>query len=175
MKVGRRRGLSPIVAELLLVAITVSIGSTLFFVASSSIGGYTNGFSLLFDQNANAAKEIYMVEYAQFTSGAQPTVNITIRNVGYVETELASVSLFNLTSVGNATTSGVFTLTTNPPLAVNSTNNAISYCTESGSVIVIPVGTFCQVSVQFDWVSGAAYNVVISTERGNSVIVQEIA
>lgn len=177
MKVERRRGISPIIAELLLVAITVGIGTTIFFVASSSIGGYTNGFSLLFNQNADAAKEVYIVEYAQFVSSPSHAVNITIRNVGSIETEVASVSLFNLTSVtvgSGYNMSGTYTTATAQPLAIV-TVGASPYCTQSGTSIVIPVGSFCALSVPFNWESGAAYNLVVSTSRGNTIVVQEIA
>ena len=173
MKIPRRKGLSPIVAELLLIAITVTIGSTFFFVGTQSIGGYANGFSLLFGKSGNAAQEIYVVEYAQFIT--TPSVSVTIRNVGYVEVQLASLNLFNLSKVAPGDpTSGTYTLTTSPAMAVVS-STANPYCSVSGTMVVIPVGTFCIVSVPFTWSSGAAYNLVASTERGNSIVVQEIA
>ena len=169
----KRKGLSPIIAELLLIAITVTIGSTFFFVGSQSIGGYANGFSLLFNKNGNAAQEIYVVEYAQFSSG--PTVTLTIRNVGYVEVELASVSLFNVTDVGTGyPTSGTFTNSTTPAL-VKVATSASPYCAWYQHMLQIPVGTFCQVSIAFNWYTGATYNAVVSTDRGNSIVVQEIA
>ncbi|MDG6991294.1 MAG: hypothetical protein JRM99_07755 [Nitrososphaerota archaeon] len=173
MKVEKRRGLSPIIAELLLIAITVVIGSTFFFVGTQSIGGYANGFSLLFGKSANAAQEIYIVEYAQFSP--TPTVTLTIRNVGYIEVQLASVNLFNASDVASGKpTSGTYTVTTAPAITVVA-STASPYCSTSGSMIVIPVGSFCTVSVPFNWSTGATYNVVISTERGNSQVVQEVA
>ncbi|MDG7010827.1 MAG: hypothetical protein JRN57_01780 [Nitrososphaerota archaeon] len=173
MKVTRRRGLSPIIAELLLIAITVTVGSTFFFVGTQSIGGYANGFSLLFGKSGSAAQEIYVVEYAQFA--ATPTVNITIRNVGYVEVQLASVNFFNLTDVVSGhPTSGIYTLTTTPALTVVR-STASPYCSVAGGAVLIPIQSFCTVSVPFDWSSGATYNLVLSTQRGNSIVVQEIA
>ena len=174
MKISSRKGVSPIVAELLLIAITVSIGSTVFFVGTSSIGGYANGFSLLFGQNANAAQEIYVVEYANFISSPS-TVNITIRNVGYVVVELASVSMFNRTHVTSPYAgTGMFTRSTTPALTlVKST--ASPYCSVAGNMIDVPVQAFCTVSVSFAWQPGATYDVVVSTERGNSLVVEEVA
>lgn len=171
-KVQKRRGLSPIIAELLLVAITVTIGSSLFYVASQSVGGYANGLSLLFGQNANAAQEIYVVEYAQFAGG--PLVNLTIRNVGFVQAQIASVSLFNRTDVGSKPTSGTYTYPSGITIR-HPTGSPSPYCSASGSMIVIPVQSFCTISVPFNWYSGATYNVVISTQRGNSIVVPEIA
>lgn len=172
MKVSRRRGLSPIIAELILVAITVVIGTTVFYVGSAAVGGYANGFSLLFGKSANAAQEIYVVEYAQFGTGS---VNITVRNVGYVVVQLTSVDLFNQTAVGAGyPTSGIFTNTTSPAM-VRLPSTARPYCYWSQQMLVIPVGTFCNVSVTFSGYTGAAYNVVVSTDRGNRLVVQEIA
>ena len=172
MKVSRRRGLSPIIAELILVAITVVIGTTVFYVGSTTVGGYASGFSLLFGKSANAAQEIYVVEYAQFGTG---TVSITIRNVGYVVVQLASVDLFNQTSVGAGyPTSGIFTNSTTPAM-VRLASTASPYCYWSRQMLVIPVGTFCNVSVAFSGYTGAAYNVVVSTDRGYRIVVQEIA
>ena len=172
MKVSRRRGLSPIIAELILVAITVVIGTTVFYVGSTAVGGYANGFSLLFGKGANAAQEIYVVEYAQFTTNS---ATFTVRNVGYVTVQLASVDLFNASSVGTGyPTSGVFTNTTTPAMTMVS-STARPYCYWSQQMLVIPVGTFCNVSVAFDARTGAAYNVVLSTDRGNRIVVHEVA
>lgn len=172
MKVSKRRGLSPIIAELILVAITVVIGTTVFYVGSTAVGGYASGFSLLFGKGANAAQEIYVVEYAQFGTGG---ANITIRNVGYVVTQLTSVDLFNQTAVGAGyPTSGIFTNSTTPAM-VRLPSTASPYCYWSQHVLVIPVGTFCNVSVPFKGYTGAVYDVVVSTDRGNRLVVQEIA
>jgi flagellin-like protein len=160
MKVSRRRGLSSIVAELLLIAVTVTIGSTLFFVASSSVGGYANGFSLLFGKSANAAQEIYIVEYAQFVTGTPRTVTLTIRNVGYIESQVAEVSFFNVTKTSGAT-SGTF-----------SSSQMTTTCTKAANYATIPVANFCAITVTFNWGSGATYNVVVSTQRGNRIVVQ---
>ncbi|MDG6990498.1 MAG: hypothetical protein JRM99_03645 [Nitrososphaerota archaeon] len=168
MKVERRRGLSPIIAELLLIAITVTIGSTFFFVGSQSIGGYANGFSLLFGKSGQAAQEIYVVEYSQFV---QPSnVTLTIRNVGYLPTEVADISFFNTTATTGAK-QGTFIASA---AMLNSTE---TWCTfNSPGYIQIPVGNFCTLTVtNFAWGNGATYNVVVSTERGNSIVVQEIA
>ncbi|MDG6982855.1 MAG: hypothetical protein JRM74_05300 [Nitrososphaerota archaeon] len=162
MKVTQRKGLSPIIAELLLIAITVMIGSTFFFVGTQSIGGYANGFSLLFGKSADAAQEIYVVEYAQFTTSPS-TVTLTIRNVGYIETEVADVSFFNVTDTTGAT-SGTLAY-----------NQMTTTCATGSSYVVIPVSNFCTISVPFNWGSGTTYNVVVSTARGNSLVTKEIA
>ena len=175
MNVGGRRGVSPIVAELLLIAITVGLGSTVFLIGSTTISGYTTGFSLLFGENASAAQEIFVVEYAQFVTGSPNSTVITIRNVGFIPAEVASVSLFNRTDVdAGLATSGTFTLTTTPPITVPA-SSACPYCSASASAVAIPVQAFCQIQVQFNWSSGTTYNLVISTQRGNTLVVQEIA
>ncbi|MDG7010140.1 MAG: hypothetical protein JRN16_05920 [Nitrososphaerota archaeon] len=172
MKLQKRRGLSPIIAELILVAITVVIGITVFYAGSSAVGGYSNGFSLLFSKGAGAAQEIYVVEYAQFGTG---NVNITVRNVGYVTLELVSVDIFNDSAVGAGyPTSGVFTNTTSPALT-RLPSDASPYCYWDGQTLLVPVGTFCNVNVAFDSYTGAAYNVVVSTDRGNSIVDHEVA
>ncbi|MDG6919904.1 MAG: hypothetical protein JRN59_00055 [Nitrososphaerota archaeon] len=172
MKVEKRRGLSPIIAELILIAITVVIGTTVFYAGSTAVGGYASGFSLLFGKSANAAQEIYVVEYAQFGTS---NVTLTVRNVGYVTVQLASVDIFNASSVGAGyPTSGVFTNTTTPAM-VRLSSTASPYCYWDDQLLYIPVGTFCSVNVAFRGYTGAAYNVVISTDRGNRIVVHEIA
>lgn len=167
MKVERRRGISPIIAELILVAVTVALGTTIFYIGTSSIGGVANGFSVLFGKSANNAQEIYVVEYVHFASN---NVTLTVRNVGFIETQVADISLFALTST-TGSTAGTFSssqITVNHP--------STGWCTKSGNYITIPVGNFCTLSVGFNWGTGApAYNVVVSTQRGNSIVVQEVA
>ena len=102
-------------------------------------------------------------------------VDVTIGNVGYVETQLASLAFYNSSVVGAGyPTSFVYTLTTSPSLSIVG-SNASPYCTVSGSMIVIPTASYCTVSVPFNWYAGASYNMVLATQRGNSVEVQENA
>ena len=103
------------------------------------------------------------------------TAIVTVRNVGTVEVQLSSLSLFNLTDVGvGYPTSGTYTVTSSPPINIVSLA-ASPYCSVSGSAIVIPVSSFCDVTVSFNFYSGAAYNLVLSTQRGNSLATREVA
>ena len=165
MRIGKRKGLSPIIAELLLLAITVSIGTTFYLVGSSKVSAYTGGLSLVLGQNSDAAQEIYVVEYAEFVSGVPHSVEVTVRNVGFIETELAGLSIFNLTGTAGATSARFDS---------SSMQVVAGSCTAMGGQVTIPVQAFCTVRMQFDWSHGTAYNFVLSTARGNRMVVQEI-
>jgi flagellin-like protein len=167
MKVQRRRGLSPIITELLLIAVTVTIGSSLFFVASSAISNFTNGYSFLFGASANQAKEIYVVEYANFVSGTPNYVNITIRNVGLIETQVADIGFFG---TGATATSNSFAASS----GMIGTSQG-SLCSFANGIVTIPVGKFCTLKVSLAWTNAATYNMVVSTQRGNSITLAEVA
>ena len=103
------------------------------------------------------------------------TAVVTVRNVGSVEVEMASMYLYNQSAVGAGyPASASYSLTSSPPITI-ATDSATPYCSVSGGDIVIPVSSFCEVSVPFDFHPGVPYEVVVDTQRGNSVSTVVIA
>jgi flagellin-like protein len=162
MRLTRRRGVSEVVGELLLLAITVALGLAVFSVGSTTLSGTSNGFSLLFGHGAQAAEEIYTIEYVQFGAGPPANVTVTVRNVGFIEADVADVALFNLTDT-TGQQSGVFPASGIPP------SDLSGGCSQADGVVQVLVGNFCSITVPFDWGAGTVYTVAVSTSRGNSV------
>ena len=176
MKMDRRRGVSEVVATLLMLAIVVVLGTMVFAFGSTAFSQFSQGFSNLIGLKTNQLQETYVVEYVQF-NGTSPTLTVvaTVRNVGTIPTEIASIAISNLTdacfapatcsqflefsgsqihdAVPNPSDVGVYTCATVPGTAY----------------YAVEVGQACSFRVAYTWVSGTAYNIVVSSARGNTV------
>jgi len=102
----KRRGVSAIIAELLLIVITVSIGTLVYTFASSAFGGFGAGFSNLVQGAGNQLAENVVIEQIYFinsngTSGCPLATNscgdLFIRNVGSNTATISTAYLTNVT------------------------------------------------------------------------------
>jgi flagellin-like protein len=62
----KRRGVSPVIAELLLIVITVAIGTLVYSFASTAFGGFGAGFSNLVSNAGGQLSENLVVEQVYF-------------------------------------------------------------------------------------------------------------
>jgi flagellin-like protein len=62
----KRRGVSPVIAELLLIVITVAIGTLVYSFASAAFGGFGAGFSNLVSNAGGQLSENLVVEQVYF-------------------------------------------------------------------------------------------------------------
>ena len=172
MKMDRRRGVSEMIATLLVLAIVVVLGTVVFAFGSAAFTSWSQGFGNLIGLKTSQLEETFIVEYVQF-NGTYPTqtVVVTVRNVGSITTEVASIAISNLTSFTGTGSqflefSGPTQIAAAPPNPTD-TNSCVAPAGES--YFVVGVGYSCSFRVSYHWVSGTAYNVVVSTARGNTV------
>ena len=95
-----RKGLSTIMANLLMLIIVVFLSSMLFVWAVSSFGTYQGGAAYWFSSKSLANQERVTVEYVGFTGASLNNAKIYVRNVGAIPFTLAAVYL-NSTLLSN--------------------------------------------------------------------------
>jgi len=107
----KRRGVSTIIAELLLIVITVAIGTLVYSFASTAFGGFGAGFSNLVQEAGNQLAENVVVEQVYFinvingtlpeTGNACPITftcgDLYLRNVGANTVTVNNIYVTNIT------------------------------------------------------------------------------
>ncbi|MBI3023365.1 MAG: hypothetical protein HYY68_06510 [Thaumarchaeota archaeon] len=143
----KRSGVSVIVATLLMIAITVSLGVLIFAFASGSLGTLSQSFTNLMTNSADRISEKFVVEQATFTTSGTQGADLYVRNVGTIPITLVSVYIVD-----------------------QSSNTFVSQFTISTTV---NVGTFVDIpntTLTFTPSPGHTYSFTVASSRGNSVI-----
>jgi FlaG/FlaF family flagellin (archaellin) len=143
-KLRRNLAVSTIVANMMMIAITLSLAAILVAWAGTSFGTFSSGSQLFFAQRGQAMQERFVTENVYFNK-TQNLIRIFVRNVGAEEVNIVAIYM-------------------------NGTNLA----TASGSPCTIPklltVQEVCEFRISWSsWTTGAVYNFVVATARGNQV------
>jgi len=93
----KRRGLSQIIASLLMLAIVVPIGSVILVSGMAQINNFNNSLSTSTEITNEGNQEDLVFEHVRFDP-ATDNVDITIKNTGSVETVIDRVILVNMSS-----------------------------------------------------------------------------
>jgi flagellin-like protein len=98
----KRRGVSSIIAELLLIVITVSIGTLVYGFASTAFGGFGAGFSDLVQGAGSQLAENVVVEQVYFITTTNSTCPVAcgdlfLRNVGANTVTIQAIYLVDVT------------------------------------------------------------------------------
>jgi len=141
---GHRKAISTIVANLLMVAIVLTLATSLFIWANSSFGIYQGSAGLWFSSRSEAMRERFVVEEAWFTD-AGAKINIYVRNVGDIDITIADIYV-NRTKVDRAQ---IY-----PQLPR-----------------ILPTGQVVQITITLSsmWSPGRVSEIVVATSRGNTV------
>lgn len=143
-RVRAQRGLSPVIASVLLVLIVASLGSVLFLYANSSVQIYASNTGAFLSRSSDTLKERFAIEYVRFESS---TLNVTVRNVGRLDIRVVALYLLDATDGRILLASTGVTSLVNVGLFTSFT---------------IPYGSFVPQS-------GTTYQVSIVTDRGSRV------
>lgn len=143
---GRRRGVSTIIANLLIMSIVLSLSTVVFLWAMTSFGQQQGVTSQWFADREEATKESLIMEDVWYNSTNSPyTLYVTVRNVGVIDVNIKA-TYFNATSRAPST----------PSLPQ--------------SLLVGSKVTFKYTSTQIPGLtSGKVYYIAVATERGNQV------
>jgi archaellum component FlaF (FlaF/FlaG flagellin family) len=159
-----RRGISTVVANMMMIGITLSLGAILVAWAGQSYGAFSGGSQLYFQQRGQALQENFVIEEVFFNRSASPQqIFVFVRNVGLININLVAIYV-NGTSLTPVTTTGH------------------GWCTSyfgSASSASLGVGSVCEYSLQWPssscspnycpWNSGNIFYIVIASMRGNQV------
>jgi len=146
-KKGSNRGLSEIVATLLMLVVIISLSVVVFGVATNSFGNFSNSFSNLFSNSSDSLSEQVAVEQITFNeTGSNLGANIYLRNVG---SNIVTVSAVYVTNI----TANAFVLS----FQVSPTKQLL-------------VSSFQNIAVKFTPNAGSTYSFNVATQRGNTVL-----
>ncbi len=148
---ARKRGISEIVATLLMLVIAVGIGVTVLGFATNGFDTYGNSFQNLFSSSSNQITENVVIEEAILTStGVASTSGVTlyILNAGTSASTISALYVQNLT-----------------------VNSFVGSFTSSPLPVTISAGTIQSVKILgFIPDHGCTYGLTLATSLGNTVI-----
>jgi len=87
-----RSGISTVVATILMIALVMSLGTTVWVWSTTYFSDYQTNAQMLFSSRSDAVKEVFVVENVWFNSTTS-TCSVTIRNVGLIEIEVTEIDL----------------------------------------------------------------------------------
>ena len=156
-----KRGISTVVANVMMIGITLSLAAILVAWAGQSYGAFSGGSQLYFQQRGQALQEDFVIEEVFFNKTANQ-VFIFVRNVGLININIVAL-YFNGTS--------------QTPVSAGHG----STCTFSGSPSSASIGvsSVCEFAITWPssscppnycpWVSGDVFYIVAASLRGNQV------
>ncbi len=149
---------STVIANMLMIMITLSLAAILVAWAGTSYGAFTGGSQVFFQQRGQALQERFVVENVFFNGTASPpTVLVFVRNVGPEDLNIAAIYV-------NGTA-----------LTPQSAGHG-STCVFSGTPpsVKLTVGAVCEFNLQ--WApppggtamgKGATFYIIVASARGN--------
>jgi len=150
-----RLGVSTVIANMLMIGITLSLAAILVAWAGNSYGAFSGGSQLFYQQRGQALQENFVIEEVFFNKTSQQ-IFVFVRNVGLININIVAIYVngTSLTPV-SGTTHGWSTF---------------SSCTGG-------VGSVCEFSLNWPtgscspnycpWVTGNIFYVVVASGRGN--------
>ena len=149
MRLRRKLAISTVIANMLMILVTLSLAAILIAWAGTSYGTFTGGAQIFYAQRGQALQERFVVENVFFDK-SQTSILVFVRNVGAEQVNIVAlyVNGTNLTPTGSGST-----------------------CTFSGSppANILPVGSVCEFSLNWGstWASGSTFYIVVASSRGN--------
>jgi archaellum component FlaF (FlaF/FlaG flagellin family) len=160
-----RRGISTVVANMMMIGITLSLGAILVAWAGQSYGAFSGGSQLFYQQRGQALQESFVIEEAFFIKSSN-TLDIYVRNVGAIQLSVVAIYV-NGTAISGSnlqTGTGLCSLYSgNNPLGVQAVCEYGLTVTQANGVVT---GGAASCTGQ-TWCSGALFYVVVASGRGN--------
>ena len=181
-KLVRCLGVSTVVANMLMILITLSLAAILVAWAGTSYGAFSGGSQLYFAQRQQAMQEKLAIEEVFFNkTGTYHTLMVFVRNVGLQQITIAAIYV-NGTSITAAALSCFYGCT------AQGIAGYTGYCTLP---VTMAIGAACEFFIgppgtgyspiagtgavactglsSGQWCSGTLFNIVVATARGNQV------
>jgi FlaG/FlaF family flagellin (archaellin) len=149
-----RLGVSTVIANMLMILITLSLAAILVAWTGTSYGAFAGGSQLFFQQRGQAIQENFVIEEVFFNKTSPYQIFVFVRNVGPLNINVVAIYV-NGTSISPA--SGA----------------SHGWCSFSGTPASqsLGVGSVCEFSLNWGsaWVSGSIFNILVASARGNQV------
>ena len=163
-----RLGVSTVIANMLMIGITLSLAAILVAWSGQSYGAFTGGSQLFYQQREQALQENFVIEEAFFIKSATPpTLDIYLRNVGAIQISVVAIYV-NGTSLPNGSNgvqggTGLCSLSTTTTLNVQQVcEYALTVTTTNGVV----TGGAASCTGQA-WCTGSLFYIIVASGRGN--------
>ena len=162
-----RRGISTVVANVMMIGITLSLAAILVAWSGQSYGAFSGGSQLYYQQRGQALQENFVIEEVFFNKTVSGStvdqIFVFVRNVGLININVTAIYV-NGTSITPSTTTGhgwcSFSGTTHPSTSLGVgqvCDFSLSWSTSSCSPNYCP------------WASGNIFYIVVASTRGNQV------
>jgi archaellum component FlaF (FlaF/FlaG flagellin family) len=151
-KLKRNLAVSTVVANMLMILITLSLAAILVAWAGTTYGAFSGGSSLFFQQRGQALQERYVVEQVFFNKTADE-IMVFVRNVGAIEVNLVAIYVNGTPFAGTGFKTGAWLC------SIPATGG-----------LLLPVQTVCEFNMTIPgWTTGEIITVVVASARGNQV------
>jgi len=194
----RRRAVSPVIAELLLIVITVAIGTLVYSFASTAFGGFGAGFSNLVQNAGSQLTENVVIEQVYFLHNSTGSAGACVPPPGpygggqtgecagdiFIGNSGSNTAYINEIIVTNVTSSTPVSSPVNfeffayngPVNHYNKVLPAGGICTSTCFVSIAPGATYMlRFETRDPVVAGTTYAFTFITARGNEIVAYEKA
>ena len=164
-----RLGVSTVIANMLMIGITLSLAAVLVAWAGQSYGVFSGGSQLFYQQREQALQENFVIEEAFFIKSSN-TLDIYVRNVGAMQINVVAIYV-NGTSLPNGSNgvqsgTGLCSLST----STNPTNLNVQQVCEYGLTVTqgngVVTGGAASCAGQ-TWCTGSLFYIIVASGRGN--------
>lgn len=147
-----RLAISVVIANMLMILITMSLAAILVVWAGNSFGAFSSGSQLFFSQRGQALQERFVIEVVFFNS-TNHYIYVFVRNVGQIDFQISAVYVN-----GNAITP-------------TCTSNWQCLGKTSAANLDIPVQQVVELPLNYgsSWSTGTVFTIVVASLRGNQV------
>jgi FlaG/FlaF family flagellin (archaellin) len=150
-----RLAVSTVIANMLMILITLSLAAILVAWAGTSYGAFTGGTQVFFVQRGQALQERVVIEYVYFITSSPTKIQVFVRNVGVEQVQIATIYVNG-----------------NPFPVTSSSLGVKTPCSIVSSAVLLTVGSssstpVCEFDITTNWTSGSTVYVVAASLRGN--------
>jgi len=151
-RLKHKLAISTIVANMMMIVITLSLAAILVAWAGTTYGAFSGGSQLYFNQRQQALQERFVVEEVYFNNtSSNHNIIIFVRNVGAINITLVAIYING-----------------NPQSSFTTPSVPAGYC----KVLPAPLGVqqMCVFNMTYgssNWTSGTIFTIVATSSRGN--------
>ena len=140
-KARSNKAMSPVIANVIMAGAVIAVGTAVLVWALSNFNSQQTEADTLFSDKSDQLKESFVVEDVWFHADGDRYINVTLRNVGMINFQVATIAVCTQGS---------------------------DYETIWEGDLEIQEGTASTITISFPWVSGE-YFIRVTTARGNQV------
>jgi flagellin-like protein len=159
-----RKGVSPVISTLLMLAIVVAFGTGIMIWSGGSLSTFSISQGLFLQQGAESVKERMIVEFVEFQNTTPKNVVVHVRNVGENDIKINTIAVVELSE---ASTASIF------ESADMTVQTDCTDITESDEEVA--KGCWKSFTVEYDFNTGEVYKITVMTTNGNKAIVHATA